>query len=78
MLILSRKKNESIHIGDNIIITVLDIGGDNIKIGIDAPKNIQVFRSELLKAIEQENKNAVSPQSVIKDLAQFIKGTGKK
>ncbi|ABO50927.1 carbon storage regulator, CsrA [Desulforamulus reducens MI-1] len=78
MLILSRKKNESIHIGDNIIITVVDIGGDNIKIGIDAPKNVQIFRSELLKAVEQENKNAVSSKSVIQDLAQLIKGDEKK
>ncbi|GAB6180178.1 carbon storage regulator CsrA [Desulfotomaculum defluvii] len=74
MLILSRKKNESICIGDNITITVVDISGDNIKIGIDAPKNIQIFRKELLKAIEQENKNAASPKSVIEGLAQLIKG----
>ncbi|SHF37619.1 carbon storage regulator CsrA [Desulforamulus putei] len=62
MLILSRKKNEAIHIGDNIIVTILDVSGETIKIGIDAPKNIQIFRSEVLNAIQQENKQAASYQ----------------
>lgn len=77
MLILSRKRNDSIRIGDNITITVVEISGDTIKIGIDAPKNIQIIRSELLKAVEQENKNAASPRSAIFDLAQLIKGDQK-
>ena len=73
MLILARKKNESIHIGDDIVITIVDVAGENIKIGIDAPKNIQIFRSELLKEVQQENKQAATAKLDLKDLAQIIK-----
>lgn len=73
MLILARKKNESIHIGDDIVITIVDVAGENIKIGIDAPKNIQIFRSELLKEIQQENKQATTNKINPKDLALIFK-----
>lgn len=72
MLILSRKKNEAIHIGDDIIITVLDIFGDHIKIGIDAPKNIQIYRAEILKAIQQENKQAALTKAAVQDLVKLM------
>lgn len=72
MLILSRKKNEAIHIGDNIVITVLDISGDHIKIGIDAPKNIQIYRAEILKAIQQENKQAALTKAAVQDLVKLM------
>lgn len=72
MLILSRKKNEAIHIGDDIIITVLDISGDHIKIGIDAPKNIQIYRAEILKAIQQENKQAALTKAAVQDLVKLM------
>ena len=50
MLVLSRKRSESIHIGDNIVVTVLDSRGGTVRIGIAAPKEIPVHRAELLKA----------------------------
>lgn len=61
MLILRRKKNESILIGDNIRITVVESASDGVRLAIDAPKQISILREELSIA-EQENKSASSPQ----------------
>lgn len=60
MLILSRKKDESIVIGDNIEISIVDIKGDHVKLGIQAPRNVKVYRQEVYKAILQENEAAVN------------------
>ena len=59
MLILTRKLNESIMIGDQIEISIVDIRGDQVKIGIKAPKNIKVYRQEVYRAIQKENIEAV-------------------
>lgn len=59
MLILSRKIDEKIKIGDNITITLIDVHGDQVKIGVEAPKNVKVFRQEVFDAIQTENKAAV-------------------
>lgn len=59
MLILSRKIDEKIKIGDDITITLIDVHGDQVKIGVEAPKNIKVFRQEVFDAIQFENKAAV-------------------
>lgn len=58
MLALSRKKNEAIMINNNIEITVLDIRGDQVKLGIAAPKEIPIYRKEVYLQIQQENKQA--------------------
>jgi carbon storage regulator len=58
MLVLSRKKDETIVINDQIEIRVLEIKGDTVRIGIVAPKEIKVYRKELFDAIVQENKQA--------------------
>ena len=58
MLILSRKIDEKIKIGDNITITLIDVHGDQVKIGVEAPKNVKVFRQEVFEAIQSENKAA--------------------
>jgi len=58
MLILSRKVDEKIQIGDNITLTIIDIHGEQVKIGVEAPKNIKVFRQEVFEAIQKENKAA--------------------
>ena len=58
MLVLSRKKNESIVIDDKIVITVVEIRGDKVRLGIQAPKEVPVHRSEVWAAIQEEQANA--------------------
>ncbi|MCX7810554.1 MAG: carbon storage regulator CsrA [Leptospiraceae bacterium] len=58
MLILTRKINQSIMIGDQIEIVVVEVRGDQVKLGIKAPKNISVHRSEVYKEIQEQNKKA--------------------
>ncbi|KOP77745.1 carbon storage regulator CsrA [Lysinibacillus sp. FJAT-14745] len=60
MLVLSRKKDESIMIGDQIEIKILAVEGEQIKIGIVAPKTVKVHRSEVFEAIQAQNKEALS------------------
>ncbi|MFA9377115.1 MAG: carbon storage regulator CsrA [Lachnotalea sp.] len=64
MLALSRKKNEAIMINNNIEITILDIKGDQIKIGISAPKDVPIYRKELYLQIQEENRNAVTVEGL--------------
>lgn len=56
MLVLSRQRDEKIIIGDNIVITIVDIRGDKVRLGIDAPDEIPVHREEVYKAIQQEQR----------------------
>ncbi|MDR0502417.1 MAG: carbon storage regulator CsrA [Treponema sp.] len=65
MLILSRKLNEKVIIGDDITISIIEVRGDQVRIGIDAPKKIKVFRQEVFEAIKEENKAASVSASVI-------------
>lgn len=60
MLALSRKQGESIVIGNNIEITVLEAKGDQVKIGISAPKSVPVYRMEIYAQIQEENREAVA------------------
>jgi len=55
MLVLSRQRDESIIIGDNIVITIVDIRGDKVRLGIQAPTEIPVHRQEVYDAIQREN-----------------------
>lgn len=59
MLVLTRRKNQSIVIGDDIVITVLEVKGDSIRLGITAPRDVQVYREELLAALSEANASAV-------------------
>ncbi len=58
MLVLSRHRDESIMIGDDVVITVVDIRGDKVRLGIDAPKEIPVHRQEIYDAIKRENQQS--------------------
>lgn len=64
MLALTRRKGESLVINNNVEITVLEIRGDQIKIGISAPKEVPIYRKEVYLQIENENKAAITPESV--------------
>lgn len=64
MLVLSRKKNEQIVIGDTITITIVEIKGDNVRIGIEAPRDVEVHRQEVWDAIKSEGSDSEqSPES---------------
>jgi carbon storage regulator len=58
MLVLTRKQGEKILIGDDIVITVLDVRGDSIRLGVDAPRGISIQRAEILKAVTDANLEA--------------------
>ena len=58
MLVLSRQRDESIMIGDNIVVTIVDIRGDKVRLGINAPAEIPVHRQEVYEAIQRENLRA--------------------
>ena len=62
MLVLSRHRDESIMIGDDIVVTIVDIRGDKVRLGIDAPTNIPVHRREVYDAIQRENLKAAQMQ----------------
>jgi len=65
MLILSRKVNEKIIIGEDITVSIIEVRGDQVRIGIDAPKKVKVFRQEVFDAIKAENKAASKSAPVI-------------
>ncbi|AWI33676.1 carbon storage regulator CsrA [Helicobacter apodemus] len=75
MLILSRKENESITIGDNIVIKVVSIDKGNVKLGFEAPPNLLILREELKLAILEENKKSLSRQG---DYIGKLMGAKKK
>lgn len=72
MLALSRKKNEALIINNNIEITILEIKGDQVKIGITAPKEIPVYRKEVYLQIQEANKEAMTTEGM-ENLADFLK-----
>ncbi|MCF7757109.1 carbon storage regulator CsrA [Paenibacillus xylanexedens] len=63
MLVLSRKKGESIIIHDNIEVTVLAVEGDTVRIGISAPKHIDIFRKEVYASIQEANRESAKPDA---------------
>ena len=70
MLALSRKKNEAIIVNNNVEITILEVKGDQVKIGITAPKEVPVYRKEVYMQIQEANKAAVDADGMaaLKDL----------
>lgn len=82
MLVLTRKIGQSIRIGDEIVIKIIDIDGSQIKIGIEAPKNLAIYREELYEKIKESNIEAlksaknikideiISPKKIVSDVKQ--------
>jgi carbon storage regulator len=77
MLILTRKLDEAILIGDDIRITIVEIQGDKVKLGIEAPRELSVLREELYKAVREENRQATLNPQGIADIVKQVKGEGK-
>ncbi|MFD1953951.1 carbon storage regulator CsrA [Paenibacillus thailandensis] len=73
MLVLGRKKGESLLIGDDIEITILEASGDTVKIGITAPKQVSVLRKELYNAVEHTNKDAFQAGISLEELTLQMK-----
>ncbi len=81
MLVLSRRKDETIMIGDEIEITVVDVRGDTVRLGIQAPRSVSVHRKEIYNAIQAENIAAAKEQApdeqTVGGLGQLLKGGGQ-
>ncbi|MCA0170593.1 carbon storage regulator CsrA [Bacillus sp. RAR_GA_16] len=75
MLVLGRKKGESIVINDEIELKIISIEGDTVKLGVEAPKNIAIHRKEVYEAIQSENKLAAIQEFSLEDLKEFQKKT---
>jgi carbon storage regulator len=61
MLVLTRKRGERILIGDDVVITVMDVRGDSVRIGIEAPSGVRIHRAEVVDAVTQANVAAAEP-----------------
>ncbi len=78
MLVLSRKKGESIVIQDQIELTILSVDGDTVKVGISAPKYVDIFRKEVYLSIQEANRDSVAPQqSDLNALIHRLRGENK-
>ncbi|QTN00392.1 MULTISPECIES: carbon storage regulator CsrA [Sediminibacillus] len=75
MLVLTRKINEAIQIGEDIEITLIEIDGEQVKLGISAPKNVDIHRKEVYLEIQRENSEAAQ---VSTDLLNLLKNNAKK
>ena len=78
MLILARKVNERIVIGENVQVSIVDIKGDQVKIGIDAPTSVKVYRYEVFEAIQEQNRAAASSALDLPDLGPFVEEEPKE
>ena len=58
MLVLTRKPRQQIMIGDNVVVNIVEVQGDNVRIAIDAPRSVKIYRGEIYRAIQEENQRA--------------------
>lgn len=79
MLILSRNKGQKIMINQDIVISVIDISGDQVRIGIEAPENVAIYREEIYKSIQKQNKySAIQSAEEAKEFLKNIIPPTKK
>jgi carbon storage regulator len=73
MLVLSRRAGESVVLGDDITVTVLEVRGDVVRVGIDAPRSLKVHRAELLAQLEESNRQSASPdETTVQRLSEAL------
>jgi carbon storage regulator len=78
VLVLTRRGGESVMVGDDVVITVLDVRGDVVRLGIKAPRSIQVHREEIYRELQAANRAAASPsESAVRNLTDLIQTGGK-
>ncbi len=81
MLVLSRRKDETIMIGDDVEITIVDVRGDTVRLGIKAPRSVSVHRKEIYDAIQAENiaaaKESIPDQTAVGGLGSLLGGGGE-
>jgi carbon storage regulator len=70
MLVLTRRPGESIVIGDNIVITIIEIKGGQVRVGVDAPRSVDVHRKEIYEQVRQENPAAIANVDEIRKAVQ--------
>lgn len=73
MLVLSRKVNERIKIGDDIELTVVAISGDTIRLGIEAPSKVRILRSEVYAEVQRQNQESLTTAQIPDELQRLIK-----
>ncbi|ANY74067.1 MULTISPECIES: carbon storage regulator CsrA [Paenibacillus] len=78
MLILSRNKGQKIMINDNIVLSVIEINGDQVRIGIEAPSNVAIYREEIYEAIKQQNQHAIEFNTDIQDILNQVAAQKKE
>jgi carbon storage regulator len=78
MLVLSRKRGESIMIGGDVEVTILDVGADHVKVGVSAPKRVEILRKELYTAIIESNLQSAEPVMFPEEAARELRKIAEK
>ncbi len=78
MLVLTRKKGQSLNVGNRIKIIVVDITGDSVRIGIEAPPEIAIYRSEIYQSLQQENRESMANKKILSELGAINKTSFEK
>ena len=78
MLVLTRRANQSIMIGHEIVVTVLEVRGDQVRLGIKAPRSIDVHREEIFAQLQQANRDAVRPTGDVDELPGLPHGADER
>jgi carbon storage regulator len=73
VLVLTRRANQSIMIGPDVVVTVLEVRGDQVRLGVNAPRSVTVHREEVFRELEQANKAAASPDARALDALQGLR-----
>jgi carbon storage regulator len=77
VLVLTRRPGESIMIGDEVVVTVLDVRGDVVRVGIKAPRTVQVHREEVYRELQKANQDAASPsEGAVEALSEMLSSGG--